>query len=168
MKKRHRTLLLITLGMLGLAAATALVLNAFSSNLVYFRSPTDVAAGEINPSNAFRLGGMVREGSLQRTPDSLKISFVVTDYAHDVPVHYDGVLPDLFREGQGVVTEGKLNNQGEFVAHTVLAKHDENYMPPEVADALEKAGKSPDGTPLKKPMVTDPEIAKPAISANYQ
>ena len=130
---------------------TSTFLKVRHNNLVYFRSPTDVAAGEVNLSNAFRLGGMVREGSLQRTPDTLKISFVVTDYVHDVPVHYEGVLPDLFREGQGVVTEGKLNDQGEFVAHTVLAKHDENYMPPEVADALEKAGKAPDGTPLKNP-----------------
>lgn len=148
MKKRHRTLLFIALGMIGLGGAAALVLNAFSSNLVYFRSPTDVASGEVNASNPLRLGGMVREGSVQRTPDSLKMSFVVTDYEHDVTIHYDGVLPDLFREGQGVVTEGKLNDQGEFIAHTVLAKHDENYMPPEVADALKKAGKSPNGADL--------------------
>jgi len=148
LKKRHRTLLFIVLGMIGLGIAAALVLNAFSSNLVYFRSPTDVASGEVNPNNPFRLGGMVREDSVQRTPGSLKMRFVVTDYAHDVTIHYDGVLPDLFREGQGVVTEGQLNDQGEFIAHTVLAKHDENYMPPEVADALEKAGKSPTGEDL--------------------
>ncbi len=145
MKKRHRKLLFIVIGMAGLAAAAALVLNAFSSNLVYFRSPTDVATGQANSANQFRLGGMVRDGSVQRTPNSLKVSFVVTDYDHDVTIHYDGVLPDLFREGQGVVTEGRLDASGVFTAHTVLAKHDENYMPPEVADALEKAGKTADG-----------------------
>ena len=149
MKKRHRKLIFIVIGMVGLAAAAALVLNAFSSNLVYFRSPTDVAAGKVNTNNQFRLGGMVREGSVVRVPGSLKVSFVVTDYEHDVAIHYDGVLPDLFREGQGVVTEGRLDPDGTFTAHTVLAKHDENYMPPEVADALEKAGKSADGSDLK-------------------
>jgi len=148
LKKRHRKLLFIVIGMAGLAAAAALVLNAFSSNLVYFRSPTDVASGLVNSANQFRLGGMVREGSVQRTPNSLKVSFVVTDYDHDVTIHYDGVLPDLFREGQGVVTEGRLDGNGVFTAHTVLAKHDENYMPPEVADALKKAGKTADGSAL--------------------
>ncbi len=148
MKKRHRKLLFIVIGMAGLAAAAALVLNAFSSNLVYFRSPSDVAAGKVNTDNPFRLGGMVREGSVVRVPGTLKVSFVVTDYEQDVAIHYDGVLPDLFREGQGVVTEGRLDAEGVFTAHTVLAKHDENYMPPEVADALEKAGKSADGSDL--------------------
>jgi cytochrome c-type biogenesis protein CcmE len=149
LKKRHRKLLFIVIGMAGLASAAALVLNAFSSNLVYFRSPSDVTAGKVNTDNAFRLGGMVREGSVVRVPGTLKVSFVVTDYEHDVTIHYDGVLPDLFREGQGVVTEGRLDAEGVFTAHTVLAKHDENYMPPEVADALEKAGKSADGSDLK-------------------
>ena len=138
MKKRHRTLLTVILGLAGLAAVAALVLNAFSSNLVYFRSPTDVAEGKVNQANSFRLGGMVREGSIQREPD----------YNHDVRVHYDGVLPDLFREGQGVVTEGSMDQNSLFTAHTVLAKHDENYMPPEVADALEKAGKTTTGESL--------------------
>ena len=145
MKKRHRTLLTVIAGLIGLAAVAALVLNAFSSNLVYFRSPSDVAEGKVNQSNSFRLGGMVREGTVQREPNTLKVSFVVTDYNHDVRVHYDGVLPDLFREGQGVVTEGSMDDAGLFTAHTVLAKHDENYMPPEVADALEKAGKTASG-----------------------
>jgi len=164
LKKRHRTLIFIVLGMIGLGAAAALVLNAFSSNLVYFRNPTDVASGEINRDNPFRLGGMVREGSVQRTPDSLMVSFVVTDYDHDVTIHYDGVLPDLFREGQGVVTEGRLNQQGQFIAHTVLAKHDENYMPPEVADALEKAGKSASGADLNGPTQDNTETGEPATA----
>ncbi|MBV1961444.1 MAG: cytochrome c maturation protein CcmE [Immundisolibacteraceae bacterium] len=160
MKKRHRTLLTVIFGLAGLAAVAALVLNAFSSNLVYFRSPTDVAEGEVNQANSFRLGGMVREGSIQRQPDTLKVSFVVTDYNHDVKVHYDGVLPDLFREGQGVVTEGAMDQNGLFTAHTVLAKHDENYMPPEVADALEKAGKTASGEPLAPNMPAIKEALK--------
>ena len=148
MKKRHRTLLTVIFGLAGFAAVAALVLNAFSSNLVYFRSPSDVAEGKVNQTNSFRLGGMVREGSIERQSNTLKVSFVVTDYNHDVKVHYDGVLPDLFREGQGVVTEGSMDQDGLYTAHTVLAKHDENYMPPEVADALKKAGKTASGETL--------------------
>ena len=147
MKKRHQKLVYMLVSLAGLAIVVGLVLNAFSSNLVYFRSPSDVANGTVNSANPFRLGGMVKEGSVVREPNSLKVSFVVTDYAHDVTIHYDGVLPDLFREGQGVVTEGQLDDQGVYSAHTVLAKHDENYMPPEVADALEKAGKMPGSQP---------------------
>ncbi len=147
MKKRHQKLVYMLVSLAGLAIVVGLVLNAFSSNLVYFRSPSDVANGTVNTAKPFRLGGMVKEGSVVREPNTLKVSFVVTDYAHDVTIHYDGVLPDLFREGQGVVTEGQLDDQGVYSAHTVLAKHDENYMPPEVADALEKAGKMPGSHP---------------------
>ncbi len=128
----------ILVGVVTLGAVTMLVLNAFNSNLVFFYSPTQVNAGEVTGERAFRLGGLVEEGSLNREDDGLTIHFRVTDNAETVPVKYVGILPDLFREGQGVVTQGRLEN-GLFVASEVLAKHDENYMPAEVAEALEKA-----------------------------
>ncbi len=142
MKSRHRKLALITLVVAALGIAVALVLNAFNSNLVFFFSPTQIANGEAPTSRAFRIGGLVEEGSLKRQADGLTVSFVVTDTAKSIPVNYTGILPDLFKEGKGVVAEGKLGSDGLFTATQVLAKHDENYMPPEAASALEQAQKA--------------------------
>jgi len=139
MKPRHRRLAAVVGGLALLAIAAALVLNAFQSNLVFFFSPTQVAAKEAPLDRTFRLGGMVRDGSLKRRADGLTVDFVVTDTARDIPVTYTGILPDLFKEGKGVVTQGRLGPDGVFRASEVLAKHDENYMPPEAADALKKA-----------------------------
>ena len=139
MTKRQRRLFVVLMLLLGVGGAVALTLNAFSENLLYFVSPSEVAAGKTPAERDFRLGGMVTEGSVQRDPDSMRVRFVLTDYAKEVPVQYDGILPDLFREGQGIVAKGHLNDQGVFVASEVLAKHDETYMPPEVADALKRA-----------------------------
>ena len=139
MKARHKRLGFIIGGLAGLGIAVALIFNAFNSNMVFFFSPTDVLASVAPVNRDFRLGGLVEEGSLKREDDGLTVHFVVTDNAKTVPVTFVGILPDLFREGQGVVTQGKLDSNGVFVASEVLAKHDENYMPPEVADALEKA-----------------------------
>jgi cytochrome c-type biogenesis protein CcmE len=132
--------------LLALAAATALVLNAFRSNLVFFFTPAQVASGEAPTQRAFRLGGLVREGSVQR--DGVQVRFVVTDTQRDVPVTYQGPLPDLFKEGKGVVAQGTLGADGVFAAREVLAKHDENYMPPEAAEALKRAqAKQPQAAP---------------------
>ena len=132
----------IALGILAVVGgATALVLNAFQRNMVFFFSPSQVAAHESPRERSFRLGGMVEQGSLQRDEKSLTVRFVVTDFAQKTPVTYTGLLPDLFREGKGVVAQGKLGPDGVFHAEQVLAKHDENYMPPEAADALAKARK---------------------------
>ena len=139
MKPRHRRLAAVVGGLVLLGVAAALVLNAFQSNLVFFFSPTQVAAKEAPLDKTFRLGGMVRDGSLKRRPDGLTVEFVVTDTARDIPVTYTGILPDLFKEGKGVVTQGRLGPDGVFRATEVLAKHDENYMPPEAAEALKKA-----------------------------
>jgi cytochrome c-type biogenesis protein CcmE len=139
MKPRHRRLAAVIGGLALLAIAAALVLNAFQSNLVFFFSPTQVAAKEAPLDKTFRLGGMVLDGSLKRRADGLTVDFVVTDTAKDIPVTYTGILPDLFKEGKGVVTQGRLGPDGVFRASEVLAKHDENYMPPEAADALKKA-----------------------------
>ncbi len=138
--RRRKILVSIIFVVVGVGVATALVLKAFQENLLYFYSPTQVVAGEAPISRLFRLGGMVVEGSVSRDPDSLEVSFELTDTAETVPVSYEGILPDLFREGQGIVANGELNEDGVFIAREVLAKHDENYMPPEVADALEEAG----------------------------
>ena len=142
MKSRHRKLALIVLVVAALGVAAALVLNAFNSNLVFFFSPTQVANGEAPISRAFRIGGLVEAGSLKRQADGLTVNFVVTDTAKSIPVTYTGILPDLFKEGKGVVAEGKLGSDGLFNATQVLAKHDENYMPPEAASALEQAQKA--------------------------
>jgi len=139
MKARHKRLGFIIGGLAGLGIATALIFNAFNSNMVFFFSPSDVHASVAPVNRDFRLGGLVEEGSLKREDDGLTVHFVVTDNAKTVPVTFTGILPDLFREGQGVVTQGKIDPNGTFVANEVLAKHDENYMPPEVAEALEKA-----------------------------
>ena len=122
------------LAILGLIAA--LVLNAFQSNLVFFFSPTQVAAGEAPKGKAFRIGGMVKEGSLKRQADGVTLRFVITDLEKDLAVTYKGILPDLFKEGKGAVAQGKLDDAGVFIASEVLAKHDENYMPPEAAQAV--------------------------------
>jgi cytochrome c-type biogenesis protein CcmE len=139
MKPRTRRGLAIAAGLAALGVATMLVLNAFQSNLVFFFSPSQVAAQEAPKDRAFRIGGLVEEGSLKRDGQSLTVTFVVTDMAQRVPVSYTGMLPDLFKEGKGVVAQGKLGPDGVFRADQVLAKHDENYMPPEAAEALEKA-----------------------------
>ena len=139
MKPRTKRALAIVSGLAALGIASALVLNAFNSNLVFFFSPTQVLAHEAPRDRSFRIGGLVEEGSLQREPTGLTRRFVVTDLAKQVPVTYTGLLPDLFKEGKGVVAQGKLGADGVFRAEQVLAKHDENYMPPEAAEALKKA-----------------------------
>jgi cytochrome c-type biogenesis protein CcmE len=139
MKPRSKRALAILAGVATLGVATALVLNAFQSNLVFFFSPTQVVAKEAPVDRAFRVGGLVETGSIQRDPNGLTVRFVVTDTAKTVPVSYTGMLPDLFQEGKGVVAQGKIGPDGVFVADQVLAKHDENYMPPEAAEALAKA-----------------------------
>jgi len=121
---------------IGVGAATAVALQAFQENIMYFYSPSQISDGEAPRGRAFRLGGLVTAGSLQRVPGSIEINFVVTDNAQSIPVKYSGLLPDLFREGQGVIAHGKLDDNGVFLADEVLAKHDENYMPPEVAESL--------------------------------
>ena len=137
MTARQRRLAIILGLVVAMAAATTLVLRAFNSNLVFFYSPSQVAAHEAPEKRLFRIGGMVVNGSLKR--DGVDVSFTVTDLARSMPVHYRGILPDLFKEGKGVVAEGRLGPDGVFVAQEVLAKHDENYMPPEAAAALKQA-----------------------------
>ncbi|HKX95919.1 MAG TPA: cytochrome c maturation protein CcmE [Methylibium sp.] len=141
MKPRTKRALAIGGGVATLGVVAALVLNAFQSNLVFFFSPTQVAAKEAPIDRSFRVGGLVEEGSVQRDANGLTVRFVVTDMAKTVPVTYTGLLPDLFKEGKGVVAQGKLGADGVFRAEQVLAKHDENYMPPEAAEALEQARK---------------------------
>ncbi len=139
MKTRHKRLSFLLLGLTALGAASVFVLNAFNSNLVFFFSPSQVAAKEAPIGRSFRIGGMVETGSLKRESNGLTVNFVVTDTAKTIPVVYNGILPDLFKEGKGVVAQGKLTNDGVFHADEVLAKHDENYMPPEAAEALKNA-----------------------------
>jgi len=139
MKPRHKRLAMIAGGLVALGVAAAFVLAAFKENLVFFFTPSQVAAKEVPQGRAFRIGGMVTPGSVKRQPDGLAIEFMVTDTAKSVPVIYRGILPDLFREGKGVVTQGKLGPDGIFYASEVLAKHDENYMPPAAADAIKQA-----------------------------
>jgi cytochrome c-type biogenesis protein CcmE len=138
MKARHKRFGFLLAGLAGLGLAAWLVLNALDNNLSYFFSPTEVAERKAPQGHVFRLGGLVESGSLQRGQE-MTVRFVVTDNAHKVNVEYTGILPDLFQEGQGVIAQGRLGENGVFVADEVLAKHDENYMPPEVADALEKS-----------------------------
>jgi len=137
--RRKKRLTLAGVVLAGAAAAAALVLTAFSENLVYFHTPTEVAQGKAPSDRRFRVGGLVAEDSVSRADDELEVRFAITDGDRRVPVVYDGVLPDLFSEGRGIVADGTLNDQGLFVADSVLAKHDENYMPPEAAEALERA-----------------------------
>jgi cytochrome c-type biogenesis protein CcmE len=147
MKARHRRFAWIGAGLAALGVAVALVLNAFQSNLVFFFSPSQVLAKEAPVGRPFRIGGLVEDGSLKRDPGSLSIRFVVTDTVQKVPVTYTGLLPDLFKEGKGVVAQGSLGSDGVFRATEVLAKHDENYMPPEAAAAIEQAHKGGAMTP---------------------
>ena len=138
MKTRHKRLVIIVAGVAVLGIALTLIFKAFNSNMGFFFSPSDIQAKQAPADRVFRLGGLVEEGSLQREDDGLTVHFKVTDNAYTIPVTYTGILPDLFREGQGVVAQGKLAPNGTFKASEVLAKHDETYMPPEVAEALEK------------------------------
>lgn len=140
MKARHQRMLAVGLAVGGLAIAAALTLRAFSDNMMFFMSVSEVAAGEYPKNRNFRLGGLVMDGSIQRAPGSLDVGFTVTDLRCKIPVSYSGVLPDLFREGQGVVAHGRMSDDGVFVADEVLAKHDENYMAPEVAESLAESG----------------------------
>jgi cytochrome c-type biogenesis protein CcmE len=137
MKPRHKRAVIIAGGLAAIGVAAYLVLNAFQSNLVFFFTPTQVASGEAPKNRTFRIGGLVKTGSVKR--DNLTVNFVVTDTAKDMNVSYTGILPDLFREGKGVVAQGKLGEDGKFTASEVLAKHDENYMPPEAKQALDQA-----------------------------
>jgi cytochrome c-type biogenesis protein CcmE len=146
LKPRTRRALWIVAGLAGLGVAATLVLNAFQSNLVFFFTPTQVASHEAPRDRAFRIGGLVEEGSVVREKDALTVRFRVTDTAKTIPVVYSGILPDLFREGKGVVAQGRIGPDGIFQAKEVLAKHDENYMPPEAAEALRKAGHPVDGS----------------------
>lgn len=140
MKRKHRRLLYVLTGLALLAGAAAIVLSVLSDNLVFFYSPTDLVTQRIPDGRRLRIGGLVADGSVHRSADG-KITFDVTDRAHEVQIIYSGPLPDLFREGQGVVVEGVREASGTIMASTVLAKHDERYMPPEVVDALKRAGR---------------------------
>ena len=139
MNKRSRRKVLVLAIVFGVAVSTVLGLTAFEENLLYFYSPTQVKSGDAPQAHTFRVGGVVVDGSVKRAPDSLTVQFDVTDNEESMTVEYTGILPDLFREGQGIVAMGSFNSDGRFVADEVLAKHDENYMPPEVADALKAA-----------------------------
>ena len=142
MKPRHKRLILVASGIAAIAAAGVLVLGAFQQNLVFFFTPTQVAANEAPTGRSFRIGGLFENGSVKRKPDGVTVQFTVTDTVKNVPVEYRGPLPDLFREGKGVVSQGRLGTDGVFRADEVLAKHDENYMPPEAKHALEQARKA--------------------------
>ena len=149
MKTRTKRSLVIVGGLAALGVATALVLNAFQDNMVFFFSPSQVLANEAPQDRNFRLGGLVEEGSVVRSHDGLDVNFVVTDGAESIPVRYSGLLPDMFKEGKGVVTQGRMDGNGLFNADQVLAKHDENYTPKEVADTLKTAGNEVADTPRK-------------------
>jgi cytochrome c-type biogenesis protein CcmE len=137
---RKRRLIAVLVIIIGIGIATVVAIQALNENMLFFVSPTDVEEQSLPAGKRFRLGGLVADNSVERADDSLAVKFLVTDGAEEVEVRFDGILPDLFREGQGVITIGELTSEGYFVADEVLAKHDENYMPPEVADALEKSG----------------------------
>ena len=156
MKARHRRFMWIALGLCVIAVAVTLVLRAFNSNMVFFFTPSEVAENKAPADRTFRIGGLVTAGSVKRQSDGLTVTFAVTDMAKTIPVSYTGILPDLFKEGKGVVAQGKLGQDGVFRAAEVLAKHDENYMPPEAAEALKRAGKPIDGAMFagQKPVTT--------------
>ena len=145
MKARHKRFMWIVLGLLVVSVAVTLVLRAFNSNMVFFFTPTQVSENKAPVDRTFRIGGLVTAGSVKRQADGLTVTFDVTDTAKTIPVTYTGILPDLFKEGKGVVAQGKIGQDGVFRAAEVLAKHDENYMPPEAAEALKNAGKPIDG-----------------------
>ena len=140
MKPRHKRIAIIAGGLAAIGIAAALVLNALDSNIALYVTPSEVAAGKAPKEKAFRIGGMVKEGSIKR--DGVTVNFVVTDTVKEIPVAYTGILPDLFKEGKGAVVQGKLGADGRFVASEVLAKHDENYMPPAAKDAVDQAQKA--------------------------
>ncbi|MBU3605427.1 MULTISPECIES: cytochrome c maturation protein CcmE [unclassified Polynucleobacter] len=140
MKPRHKRALLILAALAVIGVAAVLILNALNSNIALYVTPSEVATGNAPKGQAFRIGGLVKDGSLKR--DGLTVHFVITDLVKDIPVSYTGILPDLFKEGKGAVVQGRMNANGEFVASEVLAKHDENYMPPEAKHALEQAQKN--------------------------
>ena len=139
MKRRHKRIGIIIVALAGLSIATYLVASAFRNNLVFFFSPTQVAAKEAPVNRTFRIGGLVQEGTIKRESDGLTVRFTVTDTAASIPVVYKGILPDLFKEGRGCVAQGRIDSDGVFQADEVLAKHDENYMPPEAGEAIDKA-----------------------------
>ena len=142
MKPRHKRIAMVAGGLAALAAAAALILTAFQQNLVFFFTPSQVAANEAPLGRTFRIGGLVESGSVKRQADGVTVRFIVTDTAKSIPVMYRGALPDLFREGKGVVAQGRIGGDGVFQASEVLAKHDENYMPPEAAEALKRASET--------------------------
>ena len=139
MKRRHKRVAFILIALVSISIAAYLVASAFRNNLVFFFSPTQVVAKEAPVNRTFRIGGLVQEGTLKRDPDGLTVRFTVTDTAQSIPVVFKGILPDLFKEGRGCVAQGKLSSDGVFQAEQVLAKHDENYMPPEAGQAIDKA-----------------------------
>jgi len=167
MKPRNQRIAWICAGLAILGIAVGLVLKAFNSNLVFFYTPSQVANREAPQGKPFRLGGLVTAGSVQRDPNGLTVRFTVTDTAKTVPVVYSGILPDLFKEGKGVVTQGRVGADGVFTASEVLAKHDENYMPPEAAEALKKAGHPVEGKMFagEKPVVTQTPNPQPPAPA---
>ena len=154
MKKRHKRIIFIFCSLAALGLATWLVLGAFRNNLVFFFSPTQIATKEAPVGRTFRIGGLVQDGSLKRESDGLTIRFAVTDTANTIPVVYKGILPDLFKEGRGCVAQGRVGSDGVFYADQVMAKHDENYMPPEAAKAVQ------DGKDLNKIKNSANEAAK--------
>ncbi len=163
MKARHKRFFWIAMGLAVIAVAAALVLRSFNSNLVFFFTPSEVAQKKAPQDRTFRIGGLVTAGSVKRNPDGLTVTFDVTDTVQSIPVTYTGILPDLFKEGKGVVAQGRIEGSGVFRASEVLAKHDENYMPPEAAEALKKAGSPIEGSMFagQKPVVTQPPVSKP-------
>ena len=140
MKPRHKRAVIIVGALIAIGIAAVLILNALNSNIALYVTPSEVAAGKSPAGQVFRIGGMVKDGSVKR--DGLTVNFVITDMVKDIPVAYTGILPDLFKEGKGAVIQGRLNPNGQFIASEVLAKHDENYMPPEAKHALEQAQKN--------------------------
>ncbi|HEY4547756.1 MAG TPA: cytochrome c maturation protein CcmE [Pedomonas sp.] len=164
MKAKHQRLVLIGLAALAVSGAAALGFSALSDTMTYFYSPSDVVTKGVEPGQSIRLGGLVEAGSVRREADGLTLAFTVTDTANTVPVQYKGLVPDLFKEGQGVVAEGQFNPQGVFMAASLLAKHDENYMPPEVADSIKRAGewRPAEGAPsAASPTAASPAAANP-------
>lgn len=155
MKSRHKRMILIATGLVILALGTWAVMSAFQKNLVFFFTPTQILAGEAPQGRSFRMGGLVEAGSLKRQADGVTVSFIVTDAVQRVPVNYRGSLPDLFKEGKGVVAQGKLGNDKVFVADEVLAKHDENYMPPDAAYAMKKGKEASQKMPPSAAMGSD-------------
>ena len=163
MKTRHKRLILITAGLGTLGLAAWLVMSAFQQNMVFFFTPTQVFSGEAPKGRSFRIGGMVEEGSVRRQADGVTVAFVVTDTAKQIPVTYKGILPDLFKEGKGVVAQGKLGEDGKFAAEEVLAKHDENYMPSEAAYAVKKAHEDAAKQKAGEQSATAPQAVTPAV-----